>query len=773
MEKVMMRLRQTFLLLLIVPAVLPLVYISGILYPYITPKTFLLQGSGILALALFAYLALRGQAFFYERLRAPATWLPALLLLVAYLTSYFGIGFYHSFWGLFERGDGLLTSTIITSFFYLILLSADRAFLDTLAKVITVVAGTVAAIAVLQWVTTMLGEKAAFLPPITGRIGSTFGNAAFLAGYLGMSLFVMLSLIRDSSELWRRIGKVSAILSVLAIVFAATRGTILALAGAGVVALVLVAWRGEAKTIAPLRRDGSPDISSDEMYRGKARKNARYGLVALVVVAGLFFMFRAELAQSRFEPVRRVASISLQDGTVSSRLFVWSKITTEALQHPFSGYGTEHIAQLFDKVYDPSKISEQWFDRSHNAFLDYLAQYGVFGLALYLALIIAFASYALKLYRREEGNQSILTNPGLLFFLLILTYAVQNFFVFDTPLSLWLLYALFALLIVKLSDVPATPMSRNLPSFVPWAVSGAVVLVSIPAIVLPLYANVLLTKGYLSHLVDVNRANAYFERGLALDTYADLEYGYQAYSMYTDHQAIQLSGKNRVAAYDYAFSLLSANFKKYSYDARTATYLGHVLDTAPPEVSVDDMFEANVLARAIELSPLRAQAWYMLANIALRKADALPAGDARKEKWYREAIGLLEAYAVKEPALPVPRYTLVTLYYNLGDTAAAKKWADEAYPLYTTPDAAAATPAVKYYLAIGDWQRAVKFLTDLVADDPANYDTLYDLAKVNYLAGDPATALRIVERLRKENPEILPTDPNFLSAITAYEQSKK
>ena len=57
MEKVMMRLRQTFLLLLIVPAVLPLVYISGILYPYITPKTFLLQGSGILALALFAYLA--------------------------------------------------------------------------------------------------------------------------------------------------------------------------------------------------------------------------------------------------------------------------------------------------------------------------------------------------------------------------------------------------------------------------------------------------------------------------------------------------------------------------------------------------------------------------------------------------------------------------------------------------------------------------------------------------------------------------------------------
>lgn len=768
-----MRLRQTFLLLLLVPAVLPLAYISGILYPYITPKTFLLQGSGILALALFAYLALSGQVFFYGRLRARATWLPALLLSVAYITSYIGIDFYHSFWGLFERGDGLLTLTVITGFFYLIVLAADRVFLDRFVKVVTVVAGIVAVIAVLQWATTMLGERAAFLPPISGRIGSTFGNAAFLAGYLGMSLFVMVSLMRDASNRWRRIGKITAILSVLAIVFAATRGTILALAGAGIVVLVLVAWRGEAKTIAPLRRDGSPDISSDEMYRGRIKKVAKSGLAALVIIAGFFFMFRAELAQSQFEPVRRIASISLSDGTVSSRLFVWSEITKEALQHPLSGYGGEHLAQLFDKVYDPSKISEQWFDRSHNAFLDYLAQYGVFGLALYLALIGSFAAYALKLYRREEGNQSNLTNPGLLFLLLILTYAVQNFFVFDTPSSLWLLYALFAFLIVRLSDVPATPMSRILPSFVPWAVSGAVVLVSIPTLILPLYANWFLTDGYLFHLSEVNKANAYFERGLALGTYADLEYGYQAYEMYTGHQATALSGKERDAAYDYALSVLSANFKKYSYDARTATYLGHVLDTAPPGVSVDDIFEAKVLARAIELSPLRAQAWYMLANISLRKADALPQNDSAKEKYFRMAIITLETYAQKEPTLPVPRYTLATLYYKIGDTVMAKKWADEAYPLYTASDPAAASPAVKYYLAIEDWQHAVRFLTDLVADDPTNYDTLYDLAKVSYLAGDPAAAERIVTELRANDPAIIATDPNFLVAITAYEQSKK
>ncbi|MDD3531244.1 MAG: O-antigen ligase family protein [Candidatus Pacebacteria bacterium] len=744
----MKRLRQTLSILLLVPAVLPLVYIGGILYPYIAPKTFLLLFCGIAALALFAYLALRGEAFFYERLHEKKTWIPILLLIIAYLASYTGIDFYHSFWGLFERGDGLLTLTIITGYFYLFVLSATHAFLDRFTKVVTVVAGIVASIAVLQWATTIFGEGAAFLPPVTGRIGSTLGNAAFLAGYLGMALFVSLFLARNTDTIWRRIGKITAILSVFAIVFAATRGTILALIAALLIVLIFTAWKGE----------------------GQAKKFARYGCLAVIVLAGLFFAFRSDLAQSSFEPVKRIASISLSDSTTSNRLFAWSQIAAETLQRPWSGYGAEHIAQLFDTIYDPSKISEQWFDRSHNAFLDYFAQYGVFGLALYLSLIGAFMLSALAWYRREAGG---LTNPGLLSLLLIITYAVQNFFVFDTSSSLWLLYALFAFLIVQLSGVSATSRFGHLPSFVPWITSGIILLTSIPTVTVPLYANILLTNGYRYHLVDINKANAYFKQGFALHTYADMEYGYQAYEMYTGHQATALSGKDRVAAYEYALSVLSANYVKYPYDARTATYLGHVLDTTPPEVAVDDVFDERVLTRAIELSPLRAQGWYMLANVYLRKADALPRNDPNRETYFREAIKILEAYIEKEPTLPVPRYTLVNLYYNLGDTQASKKWADSALPLYTTADVAAAAPAVKYYLAIGDWQHAVPFLEDLVRENPADYNTLYDLAKVSYLAGDPATAERIVQKLRIENPNIIPTDPNFLSAITAYEQSTK
>lgn len=744
------RLERVFPYLLLAPALIPLVYVSGLVYPYVTAKTFLLQGIGIIALSIFAYLALSGRQFFYGRLHNRYSWIPIALLTVAYVSSIFGIDFYRSFWGLFDRGDSLLTLTVITAFFYLILLSADREFFDRLIKTVAVVAGIVALIAVLQWVTASLGGKAWFLPPVSGRIGSTFGNAAFLAGYLGMALFVILIALRDSTGLWRTAYKVSAVLSALAILVAATRGTILALVAVFFAVLAYFAWKGEERV----------------------RHVARYFLIALAVFAGLFFVFRSELANAPFEPVRRIASISLSDGTVSSRLFVWQNVGTEAIKRPILGYGAEHIDQIFDKIYDPNKIIEQWFDRSHNAFLDYFVQYGIFGLLLYLSLIVAFAVSSIRIYKREPAG---FLNPGFLFLLLVLTYALQNLFVFDTPSSLWLLYALFSLCIAATTDAPSSaPLwITKLHRAVPSTVFSVIILLIIPTVAFPLYANAMLTRGYLYHLIDVNRANAYFERGLALGTYADLEYGYQAYDMYTERQAKSLTEQNRVSAYDYALSVLTENFNKYPYDARTATYLGHIIDTAPPEAVVDDAFDKEVLDKAIALSPLRAQAWYMTANISLRKAEALTDGSKERESHYLDAIKVLETYAEKEPALPVPRYMLANLYYALGNKMTAKKWADEALPLYITADTAAARPAVKYYIAISDWQNAVRFLADLVEDDSSDYDVLYDLAKVTYLAGDPDASLRIVEKLREDAPEILATDRSFLSAITAYEQSKK
>ena len=123
-------------------------------------------------------------------------------------------------------------------------------------------------------------------------------------------------------------------------------------------------------------------------------------------------------------------------------------------------------------------------------------------------------------------------------------------------------YTHFASLIVLSSDVQTTKLSfKRLPTLVPAFMSGIILLLIIPTVVLPLYANILLTKGYILHLTDVNKANAYFEKGLSLGTYADLEYGYQAYHMATDHQVVQLSGKTVSPATTTRSPYLRQNFK--------------------------------------------------------------------------------------------------------------------------------------------------------------------------------------------------------------------
>ena len=204
------------------------------------------------------------------------------------------------------------------------------------------------------------------------------------------------------------------------------------------------------------------------------------------------------------------------------------------------GYGAEHIDQVFDKVYDPSKIIEQWFDRSHNAFLDYFVQYGVFGFALYLALIGLFAVLALRLYRREPF---VLLNSGFLFSSSFLPTRCKTSSFLIRPSAL----AVVCSLRISHSQIVGRIgylALRRMPSVVPWVAAVPIGLLIIPIVILPLYANAMLTRGYLYHLIDVNRANAYFERGLALGTYADLEYGYQAYNMYTERQAVQLGKRS-------------------------------------------------------------------------------------------------------------------------------------------------------------------------------------------------------------------------------------
>ena len=733
----MKRIAQVYTWALFLPAVLPLFYIEGTMYPLLAPKIFALRALGVAALALFSYLVLAGRPFYWGRLRTRGAWLPAALLALAYLASLLGVDFYHSFWSTFERGDGLLTFSVCVGYFYLLLLSAEASWMPRLFKIAGWTGSLAALYLVLQWLLVAGVIDLPFIVKPNGRVGGTMGNAAFLAAYLGMTFFAALAAAPEYGRRWRHALYAGAGLQLVAVLLTATRGTQLALLVVGSCALLFLALK-----------------------KGSASVYARGALVALVVLLGVFVAFRGELARVSFEPIQRLASVSLSDATVSSRLFIWRTVSQEALSHSLLGYGAEHIDVPFDRIYDPSVMSEEWFDRSHNAYLDYFVQFGIGGLLLYLALLALVARAGWWL--RREGNRY-----GVFLLGMSGVYAVQNFFVFDTAMTFWLLLAFAALALVHQSmGKPETVFESPRP--VLGALVGAVMLaLLVPVALRPLQANLLAFEAYQYQIVDVPRARAAAVAGLALGTYADLESGYNAYFMYTEEQVNRLSGGDLRAAYENAVALLINSFERYPYDARTAVYLAQVLSLAPPGAA-DESLLAAALERSLRLSPKRSQPWYILANLSISDANEHPSKSTGRTAGYAAARDILSRYIALVPGLSEPYFVLAQLDFATGNAADAAADAAHGKDVYQG-DLATARRALGYYVAVNDFENARFFLEAVVREAPDDVAAAYDLAKASYLTGDKVTAAALVASLRLRAPAILETDPEFLSAITAYE----
>lgn len=730
----MSTLKRFFPWLLLAPVLLPFAVFNGIIYPYLVPKTLSFYAVSLVTAAVFAVLVASGQAFYWARLRKKEAWIPAALLVVAYITSSLGLGFYHSFWSIFDRGDGLLMLTCVVADFYMLLVYADAAFFKKMLRTVAVVATFVAVYGIGEWLVT------------GGRIGSLLGNAAFFAGYLGIALFATLAAARGLSQGWRRAAYTGAVLQVVAIVLTATRGTMLAL----LVAFLLVLVHEAAAGV------------------GKRRAWAAGILGTIVVCGGLFFVFRSELAKVPFTPVQRVATASFSSPDIASRLFIWKHMLGEIAKRPLVGVGAEHIDYLFNTFYNPSQIQEQWFDRSHNAFLDYAAQYGIFGFLLYVLLIGSFFVAA----RRFSKKGDRWTASALILFATV--YAVQNFFVFDTITSFWLLLALLAVALgASLEQEQASALAFPVwVRGVSWAIGLGLVALIIPVSVRPAIAAYDLAHAYGYQLSDVQKSIAYLSNGFSLGTYGNLEYGYEAYTMYADVQSQQLSGSKLTASYQEAEGILAQEFARTPYDARTALDYADLLSLAPSGVTVNKAELSAAIARAISLSPKRAQPWYILVNTMLTHANSYPAGSAERVNGYAAAEDILNRYIALVPDLAEPHYALAQLELATSNKTAAIAEAAKGKQYYT-PDLSTAQRAATFYENVQDWQNAAYFLAQVVQLDPTNVSAQYDLAKAEYLNGQKAEAAQVVAQLRKTNPAILQTDPAFLSAITTYEQQPK
>lgn len=715
---------------LLAPALIPLVYLDIFFYPLVATKAFFFRIAITVAVLAGTYFLYKGGKIHADRLKSFWAWIPAALLLVAYATSIFGIDFYHSFWSVFDRSTGLLAMTYGTLYLYLLVLFVSKDFIWKFLKLTAGVASIAATYAIIQWLGDVSGISIPLFLEADGRIGGTVGNAAFLAGYLGLTFFLTLIVAKKSAKAdWYYAG---AVIQLIAIILTATRGTILALLAMLGIAFLYAAIKGS----------------------GRVKKVAIAGVfVGLAALSG-FFVFRESLQNVQFEPVRRIANIGVDDATTSSRLFVWENTLSRALERPFTGYGAEHIDYVYNQFYNAGDIVEQWFDRSHNLYLDYFVQYGVLGLVLFLLFVAGLFRFALKTRREDEYM-------GNLLLLLVGTYVLQSFFVFDTINTLIALFPLFAFSLYKEGEGEA---GNALMKGEAAITSGLVLIGMYFAVLQPAYLNLQLGQSYLHHVVDAEKYAASFTKGFNPNAFTDLEFGYQAYEMYTGRQQNAFSGEERVIAYQVAYDALSANTKKYPYDARTFVYLGHVLEARPVGVEYSEEENLKILHDAIELSPGREQPYYMLANIYIAKGNV--ATGVEREGLYQTAIDTVEGYRQLVPNIAEAYLVLSELYRVTGDPVKAEEAFIEGLEKYKG-DAADARRIAGRLLAQNKISEARPYLETVYRERPTDYVAIFDLAKIRFIENDIDGAVELVELVQLNQPNLLGTDPAFIQSLQA------
>ena len=576
----------------------PLLVASSMYFPFISGKNFAFRIVVEVIFALWLILAVREPV---SRPRQTVLlWATASLLVVSILATVFSVNPYHSFWSNFERMDGLLTQIHLFMYFLvassvLVTRTAWRNFFNWSLAVAVLVA-VYATAQLFGWADIHQGAS---------RLDASLGNSAYLAVYLLFHFFLatyLLVTMTLRNRLWQSAYLIVGLWFLILLYYTQTRGTIIGLVGGLFITGTLLAWRGS-----------------------KRLKKIAVGVVlSLVVLLGLFIGFKDSAVIQSSETLRRLASISLQEQTVTSRFQIWQMSLEAVREKPILGWGQESFIYVFSKYYKPTLWNQEpWFDRSHNVFLDWLVSAGVlgllayltlFGLAIYLLLRRDFFSHSSK-----ADSQPEIFGSALLLGLLV-AYLVHNFFVFDNLVS----YILFFSLLAYLASIKAPEIgsrigtSKSSPDWL--SNSFVVVLVVLLPISLywfnakPIMANQNLIKA-ISNPSASDRLKAY-QKVFTLETFAS----HEALEQYLN-SANQLLDPN-VSALDretysrLAVEQINAQSALAGPDARFNLAIGSFFTNVG---RYDDAL--LYLNKAKEFSPTKQAVYFQLVSVYINKQN--------------------------------------------------------------------------------------------------------------------------------------------------------
>lgn len=695
----------------------PLLVANSYFFPFISGKAFYVRILVEIAFAAWAVLALMDRAY-----RPRFSWIGATV--VAFVAWMFvadavALNASKAFWSNFERMEGWVLLIHLLGFFFAAgaVLRVERkwrAWFLTSLGIGVVVSGY----ALLQ-----LAGQAAIHQGST-RIDASFGNSAYLAIYLLFNTFIALWLALTEEYAWLKWTLLAfALLETVLIFFTETRGTVLGLVAALLVASLLTA------------------LTSGK----RARRGALWAFVLIMVASGGFFLARDSAFVQGNHILQRIASISVADG--QTRFTLWHMAFQGVAERPIVGWGQEGFNYIFNAYYDPSLYAQEpWFDRAHNAFIDWLTAGGIPAFLLYLGL---FGSAFVLLWRSSElSRPERIALTGAL-----IGYAVHNLFVFDNLYSYVYFFAILALIdsqigrpLPSVERVPELSAGDGATYALPIATACAIVLVWTVNL-----SGMRVARGLITALtpsqsgVDDNIAR--FTALAQSPSFAAQEVREQLVSFAAS--VVQSPGTTEAQkqqAMSLAVTEMGKQVAAYPLDAREQLQLAYAYRTG------GDLENALAHARAaLALSPNKE---LMLTQVGTTEWDA---GNVKAAQ-----ADLHKAYELG------PQFPELAAYAAAGDLAVGDRAAANALlmKVYGTTTVDSDVLAVAYYRT-KDWQSLINLWKLRTTKANATAQTWFSLAAAYYTAGDFTNASRTITQAIAKYPDAAASGAAALKQIEA------
>lgn len=704
----------------------PLIIASSLFFPFITGKGFAFRVIVEIVFACYLLLALRRPEF--RPKRSLILYGVLAFITVVFLADAFAINPFKAFWSNFERMEGFVTMIHLVAYFFVAsaVLNSEKWWHRFFATSVGV-----SAFLGIYGVLQLLGKIVINQGGV--RLDGTFGNSAYFAGYMlfhiFLSLFLMLRHRIPPMYTWMYGAAIA--LQVFTLIFTATRGAALGLVGGLALSFLLI-------------------ILFEKSNR-RLRMGAVGAFLALIIVVVGLYAGRDVSFIKNSPALTRFASVSASDA--GPRLMVWGMAWQGFKEHPVLGWGQEGFNYVFNKYYNPDMwTQEQWFDRTHDIFFDWLISAGALGLLAYLSLFAFLLWYIWRGEPSDRGDSFSFAEKSILSGLLA-GYGIHNFFVFDNLISYILFFSLLAYVHTRFGKpFPVFEKRAPIESEQTTSIVGAALLV---LLCFGIYYLNLRPLGVAGDLIQALRPQqkgitenlSFYKQAFAVESVGTQEVGEQAIQAAANVAAASNVPEPVKAEFvSFALSAMGREITRAPDDARLRMFIGGFLN------QLGHYTEALPhLEKAHQLSQSKQTIAFSLSNTYLslgKTAEALPLMKVAFESAPNNT-GARIAYA----ATAIYAGNLTTADEILASTTEVSVLTDERL--------------VKAYFQAKQLKKVISLLQLRVSADPTNAQTHISLAAAYSASGNRAQSIVELQKAIELNPDFKKQGEYYIGEIQA------